>query len=392
VTLLSAELDRDVTPRPRLRGIGRARAAAGATVEAVTAHAGLIAMVAAHACIAFAISLWIGRTYRSGIVGNGAVFIALIVPVVLMVLLVWRFLDMAIRVRPERPLHYFWSRLTSDITDPHRIVSGTLAMTLIIVFIGTFTSLKEAIPFLHPFAWDRLFALTDRTLHFGTDPWRIAAPLFGGPRATTVINFLYHSWYFVMFLVVWVAAFSTKTPRLRLAFLYAFVLTWAVGGNLLAVVFSSAGPVYYQRLGLGADFAPLMTALQDTAKTSSVWALSVQEELWRNYTAGGARFGGISAMPSMHVAAAVLFSLYGFAVSRVFGWLLAAFAAAIMIGSVQLGWHYAIDGYAGGLLALGCWRLGRRLSGNHLRSGNKAQGSLYPGGADPAQPNLAASG
>jgi hypothetical protein len=39
------------------------------------------------------------------------------------------------------------------------------------------------------------------------------------------------------------------------------------------------------------------------------------------------------------------------------------FAAAIMIGSVHLGWHYAIDGYVGGLVATALWyATGRAIS------------------------------
>ena len=37
------------------------------------------------------------------------------------------------------------------------------------------------------------------------------------------------------------------------------------------------------------------------------------------------------------------------------GWLVAAYALVIQIGSVHLGWHYAIDGYVGAALALSIW-------------------------------------
>jgi hypothetical protein len=32
-----------------------------------------------------------------------------------------------------------------------------------------------------------------------------------------------------------------------------------------------------------------------------------------------------------------------------------AFALIILVGSIHLGWHYAVDAYAGFLVAAGCW-------------------------------------
>ena len=113
-------------------------------------------------------------------------------------------------------------------------------------------------------------------------------------------------------------------------------------------------------MGFGDDFVPLLAALKEFAGTSPVWALDVHEMLWQGYTAGGP-VSGISAMPSMHMASSTLLALYGFRHARWSGWLLTAFAALILIGSVQLAWHYAIDSYAGALLAVACWWLAARL-------------------------------
>ena len=40
-----------------------------------------------------------------------------------------------------------------------------------------------------------------------------------------------------------------------------------------------------------------------------------------------------------------------------------AFSVLIEVGSVLLGWHYAVDGYLGALIAWAAWLAGRRLSG-----------------------------
>ena len=106
-----------------------------------------------------------------------------------------------------------------------------------------------------------------------------------------------------------------------------------------------------------------MQHLRTLNEVSPVWALGVQEGLWEGHMTDG-RLAGISAMPSMHVATSVLMALYASKHARWAGWLCWGFAALIMIGSVHLGWHYAVDGYFGALIAWCAWRVGQKLSQN----------------------------
>jgi membrane-associated phospholipid phosphatase len=78
--------------------------------------------------------------------------------------------------------------------------------------------------------------------------------------------------------------------------------------------------------------------------------------LWSGYIGATKGSIGISAFPSMHVAMAVLFALYATRRSRLVGLLMWAFAAIIMVGSVILGWHYAVDGYASVLISIAIWK------------------------------------
>ena len=68
-------------------------------------------------------------------------------------------------------------------------------------------------------------------------------------------------------------------------------------------------------------------------------------------------------MPSMHNATAVLLALVGWKISRPLGIGLTAFAVLILLGSVHLGWHYAIDGYFALVLALASWWISGLISG-----------------------------
>jgi membrane-associated phospholipid phosphatase len=226
------------------------------------------------------------------------------------------------------------------------------------LFASTFTYFKAAIPLLHPFAWDARLAAWDEALHGGHAAWEWLQPIFGYPYATAVINVFYHLWFFVTYGVLVWQALSLGRPRLRMQYLLTTLLLWSLVGNLAATALSSAGPVYFGRVtGLADPFAPLMAYLHQANDVVPVMALQVQDMLWQAYSGNGADIGaGISAMPSLHVATTFSYALLGFAVRRWLGILLAGFAALIMIGSVHLGWHYALDGYAGILCTVLIWR------------------------------------
>ena len=86
-----------------------------------------------------------------------------------------------------------------------------------------------------------------------------------------------------------------------------------------------------------------------------IWALPVQDELWQGYVDNSVIVRGISAMPSMHNGSALLFALAGYQVSRFAGHLLSAHAILIFIGSILLGWHYAVHSYVAWALTLVIW-------------------------------------
>jgi len=275
-------------------------------------------------------------------------------------LIIWRLVYGIIWERPKQPTKWLIADIRRILTTPEEILEGIIVFALLAVMIVTFISIKGAIPALIPFSWDPAFAALDRALHGGVDPWRLLMPVFGNPYMTTLLNGFYNLWFFLIYAMVFLAAMDRRDPRRSMIFLVAFALTWIVGGNLVAVLLSSAGPVYYEAMGFGQTFAPQMQQLQAFDAVSPVWALPLQDALLTMYQQNAA-IQGISAMPSMHVGVSVLLALYGFAYSRVLGWVLSVFALFIMIGSVHLAWHYAVDGYLAAVLTLGCWWAARKL-------------------------------
>jgi hypothetical protein len=69
---------------------------------------------------------------------------------------------------------------------------------------------------------------------------------------------------------------------------------------------------------------------------------------------------GMSAMPSMHTAMAMLIALHSMHSTRWLRYALVPFAVAIFIGSFTLGWHYAIDTYASAIILAVIWHINRR--------------------------------
>jgi hypothetical protein len=148
--------------------------------------------------------------------------------------------------------------------------------------------------------------------------FRCLQPLLGYPYVTSIINAVYHLWFFLAYGVVCRQIASTGRPRLRMQYLLTFVPIWAVIGNIVAMIMSSAGPVCFGRVtGLPDPYAPLMSYLHQASAVAPVPALNVQDMLWRLYHSHGLAIGGgISAMPSLHVAIALSFVLLGRAVVR----------------------------------------------------------------------------
>ncbi|MFV0492800.1 MAG: phosphatase PAP2 family protein [Pseudorhodobacter sp.] len=283
----------------------------------------------------------------------------ILMPVYLLVLLIWRIIAIS-RANPgKRPIPILMRDLREIATDFDGLLRGAFMLVGVSIFFGNFSVLKLSIPQLNPFGWDLTFAGLDAALHFGTDPWRYFWSFLGNTAGIHFLNAVYVFWLFLLYFVNFAGAFTRTDPQLRRTYFIAFLLTWGLGGNLLATLFSSVGPCFYGPLGLGDRFAPLMVGLQAIHAATPITSLDVQQMLWAGYATGeGGK--GISAFPSMHVASSMLLALYAMAWRRWAGWMMMVFVGLVQLATIMLGWHYAIDGYAGIIVAfLAWWGAGR---------------------------------
>jgi hypothetical protein len=259
---------------------------------------------------------------------------------------------------PVRPMLRLWHWLRRITWLEVLALRLPLAIVFLYLNQAIYVTLKINIPKLVPFAWDSAFAAMDRMLFLGTDPWILTHAAFPGALATAGIDALYISWFFVVYMSFFAIAELPMNSELRLGFLLAFGIGWALGGSVLATIFSSAGPVYLERLTGDPSFAPLMARLAEQAVSYPIRALNVQEMLWLGYIDPTVPSTGISAFPSLHNTIVAIVACAGYRWNRLLGRILSLYVLIIMIGSVHLGWHYAVDSIVGVALGVIFWRAG----------------------------------
>jgi hypothetical protein len=282
-------------------------------------------------------------------------FLLASIPIMFVSAFLMRFYHIARHVKPERPIPALLKDLWQFLGSGARMANGIPMVIIMVIFMYVFVGVKASIPNLNPYSWDHYFSELDRNLHFGAQPWQWLQPLLGYPFITFAININYNCWFLVMWMTWVYFAFADRPSVLRTRFFLSFFLMWILIGGILAIVFSSAGPCYYGRLGLSPDpFADLMHYLRGVNEVLPIWAIPVQDVLWQGHV-GKFAIDGISAMPSMHNGSALLFALAGYQISRFTGHLLSAHAILIFIGSIHLGWHYAVDSYLAWALTLVIW-------------------------------------
>lgn len=252
-------------------------------------------------------------------------------------------------------LHAGWVALRRDsvrrylraVVKPGWLLLLTRLWIACLAFTYTYFWLKVCVPLVNPRLWDGLFWRLDIALHLGFSPNLFLARLVQGTPVAALLDLWYALWlpsvtYGIAFFVASVGA------RTRRRFVLSCILTWSIGAWLY-VALPALGPVYAFQQALRE--VPIATPR----------AVGGQGLLWENYqkvVAGRSgplrQFNptrGVAAFPSLHVGGHWLLMLW---VRRRMRPLFAVAAVGTLLtflGSLVTGWHYAVDGYAGILVA-----------------------------------------
>jgi membrane-associated phospholipid phosphatase len=169
---------------------------------------------------------------------------------------------------------------------------------------------------------------------------------------------VYHEGWFIWLAVVICAVLLREPSWERSQLLIGYFAIWSLFGPLVHLAVPAAGPVFFDDFGFGTRFQ----GLQQDPKTLILTSYLLDGFTNREFNPGG----GISAMPSVHLATMAWTIL---ALRRT-PWLPLAvgFTIYILFGSVVLGWHYAVDGLVG---LFGGW-LCYFAAGQVMRAGNAA--------------------
>jgi hypothetical protein len=304
-------------------------------------------------------------TSAAAILGDYGLNVWRVLPLLLQVVVLF-VLVRPVLLRSRHPLRTLLEPVRNRFGSPIMCLATLAPLALMPLLFAGFGILKMVMPLYAPFAWDDALAAADRTLVLGYQPWQLTHAILGSASATIVIDRIYAFW--VPLLALAVPGFALLAPRYeRARFFVSFSAIWLLLGVGGAWAMSSAGPCFSALVGAhsAADFAQLMERLHLIAGPDGrgLGTTQWQSVLWQAHV--DRRYGfamGISAMPSLHNAIAVLYALTLSRFGRTARLLGCLFVLITFVGSIHLAWHYAADGLiaAAGVVAI-WWGAGRYL-------------------------------
>jgi membrane-associated phospholipid phosphatase len=228
--------------------------------------------------------------------------------------------------------------------------------------LGTYFVLRDLAPVVSPHALDgRLYAL-DLAL-FGGEP-ALWIQRFITPAATEWFSFFYLGYFPLLACYVLPIAFCVDREELIAEFATGMILIYCIGQTLYLIV-PGWGP-YHAFPEAFAD--PLPRGPWHDALMRTVAAAGSQKDIF----------------PSLHTAGPLFMTLFAVRHRRerssAMAWPATAFCALnIMVATMLLRWHYAIDVVCGILLALGAFAVAIRLPAwESGRRRARGAGPLWP--------------
>jgi hypothetical protein len=261
-------------------------------------------------------------------------------------------------IRSGRPqsLRRVYSTIRTRWT-PRRLALAWAALLAYHLTYFTYRNLKSWDAFNSP--RDAMLTRWDRLLFFGHSPAVLLHDVLGQHAAARVLSVWYES--FPTFVVFAFPATIVLAKRIRDAYVGIAALTWVwILGTATYYLIPSLGPFHAEP----GDFAGLRhTVVEDTQARY----LAERDYLLAHPHASDA-FASVSAFASLHVAVtATILGVAWWHRLRRTTIALAVFLAGIVVATVYLGWHFAVDIPAGLAIAALAWVLGQLTVGVRRR-------------------------
>jgi hypothetical protein len=231
-------------------------------------------------------------------------------------------------------------------------------LAVLVLTSWAYSWLKVALPLLRSdVLFDPGLFRIETALHLGVNPGRFLQGLFPYPALWRALDVYYGAFIWtVMAGLAWFGAALSVRDRAR--FLAGFTFLWVFGAWFYFAV-PSLGPCYV----LKDDYTEVRAAMPGQSATMDLlFAHYGRIRSLHRHPEGFdiSPYLGVAAMPSLHVAAQAFLMFFARRRSKALFVFFAALTAVTLFTSVVSGWHYAIDGYAGLLLAWACEAAGRR--------------------------------
>lgn len=181
--------------------------------------------------------------------------------------------------------------------------------------------------------------------------WKIEGPIIEWltqrPFAVTAWDQIYHSCWGIELFAAFVLVLIGRGPRIVLHYCLSLILLFYIG-RFLGVINPVMGPALFRP----ELFGYLAGSTTDVALRLVSSVMSQPPEL--AVDRGGILLGGVSAMPSLHVAMVAVTAYWLYVAKRWTLWITVPWVLLVWTSTVVLGWHYLLDGAAGILLGAGC--------------------------------------
>lgn len=243
----------------------------------------------------------------------------------------------------------FRNYFRQSILNPGWIVLWVRLLFVSTLLFYSYTWLKLDVPLINWRIYDSYFWNLDIALHGGFSPSLFCLALFNNRAFLWSLDSLYGIWLFIALIT---QGFFTASldPVLRKRYMFSIVLIWIVG-VWIYIGWPALGPVYFHH----SQFAQTLKSMPSADFTQRALMANYNKVvLSRSTGIIKAPFNpslGIAAMPSLHVGLMWLFFLWSRRLPRAFPLFFFLYTILVFVGSLVSGWHYAVDGYVGVLIA-----------------------------------------